>query len=1015
MLRRLFLLTAALWGFSAPALAQSSSVSGLTASGPIVGTQLTYCPIAGSSSLKCTFTQVDTFINAQFSGDCTAASGGLLTCLSTNGTAFGPLATLTSPVPVNKGGTGTTTPSLVAGSGVTVSGTWPNQTITASGGGTLTVTDGTNTVSAATQVTFNGGSVSGTTPNASVTISGGAGLTNFATHSALISATTAFITNTLVQQGFYAVGDGGAATYDWNASSYCPNGTHGSPTTADGLMCILPSGQSASTAGRYLLQVPGGQLDVRMIGFHDDGTDNASLVNALMTAIGPPSNDGGSYDIVFPAAKSQQYVTYYFSNEAVLSRNDTYKCTGNTYSNGAELVFAAGVDGLIQEDQAYTSDHGYGSGTVSNCTIVSLGYGTAKTAASGFTSVNTVSMYSDLGGQLPVSTWSPGDGIMIFPQAGGSFASTDIFVVSPGAYISGVSGSTLTLGSGYTTDSALPASTTLAIYQLPVSLKFSVTTTSGSNAVTVTGGPRLLVPGDMVWSDAFPFGSTVLTVSGSLGSQTAHMTNMFMDATAENATVTHTSGSGQMWVVPAGLKRDVVAQSDQNYITQFPIALQMSCNSAGGLNCTGSHDSNNTFQHDGIGRMTAGDNTSGSSSINEFGGKNFITDFFNGALLGEVDTNFLSESQENNTAYASILGNCLNDNFSLMSGGYQANVDAIGGCATGSGMLPITSGSPWMFVGSQAYLPAGAPSIGAIPSTGQLTGSWQDLSAGTGTQCGTIRNEATGVWFGLSNSHCSTTSTWGYVLNGTTNAWDFFLWADSPAVMSLTAGPAWSQSYTGYVDANPHINFGEGFLMCDYGGSVGCERLFDAGSSAMTTGEQGNERFNLGATGGGTASWVLTPTFTTTLAGNVTQGVTTSVSVAACPSPSLPAGTQIVDTTSAANATQIGTLSTCSSTTLTFQAAASYAGTSGNTIKFLQARPAAPIANDTGGTSWTLGNNMALTPVAIGSLPSCVSGEAGTLAVVNNGIASPTYRQAVSATSTATQLVFCDGSGWTYH
>lgn len=39
------------------------------------------------------------------------------------------------PVSVANGGTGTTTPSLVAGSNITITGTWPNQTVASSGGG----------------------------------------------------------------------------------------------------------------------------------------------------------------------------------------------------------------------------------------------------------------------------------------------------------------------------------------------------------------------------------------------------------------------------------------------------------------------------------------------------------------------------------------------------------------------------------------------------------------------------------------------------------------------------------------------------------------------------------------------------------------------------------------------------------------------------------------------------------------------------------------------------------------
>ena len=47
-----------------------------------------------------------------------------------------PLTTgVTGLLPVANGGTGTATPSIVAGTNVTVTGTWPNQTIAASGGG----------------------------------------------------------------------------------------------------------------------------------------------------------------------------------------------------------------------------------------------------------------------------------------------------------------------------------------------------------------------------------------------------------------------------------------------------------------------------------------------------------------------------------------------------------------------------------------------------------------------------------------------------------------------------------------------------------------------------------------------------------------------------------------------------------------------------------------------------------------------------------------------------------------
>lgn len=68
-------------------------------------------------------------------------------------------------VPVNYGGTGTATPSLVAGTNVTISGAWPNQTINSTGGGggstwtPNTTTGGTMNVPTPAGATTSGGIV----------------------------------------------------------------------------------------------------------------------------------------------------------------------------------------------------------------------------------------------------------------------------------------------------------------------------------------------------------------------------------------------------------------------------------------------------------------------------------------------------------------------------------------------------------------------------------------------------------------------------------------------------------------------------------------------------------------------------------------------------------------------------------------------------------------------------------------------------------------------------------------
>ena len=91
------------------------------------------------------------------------ANGGT----GTTSTTFANLTTnVTGILPVANGGTATATPALVQGTGVTITGTWPNQTINATGtGGTVTSVGGTGTV--------NGISLSGTvTTSGSLTLGG---------------------------------------------------------------------------------------------------------------------------------------------------------------------------------------------------------------------------------------------------------------------------------------------------------------------------------------------------------------------------------------------------------------------------------------------------------------------------------------------------------------------------------------------------------------------------------------------------------------------------------------------------------------------------------------------------------------------------------------------------------------------------------------------------------------------------------------------------------------------------
>jgi len=129
----------------------------------------------------------------------------------TNATAL-PLTTgVTGLLPVANGGTGTATPALVQGTNVTITGSWPNQTINATGGGgsALTVQDEGSTLSTAvTLINFTGAGVTAAgTSSVTVNVPAGSG-GNVSNSGTPTSGQAAEWTSATVIQGVAVTGTG---------------------------------------------------------------------------------------------------------------------------------------------------------------------------------------------------------------------------------------------------------------------------------------------------------------------------------------------------------------------------------------------------------------------------------------------------------------------------------------------------------------------------------------------------------------------------------------------------------------------------------------------------------------------------------------------------------------------------------------------------------------------------------------------------------------------------------------
>ena len=186
---------------------------------------------------------------------------------ATGATAWNATHAFTGVLDVANGGTGTTTPALVAGTNVTITGTWPNQTINSSGGG------GSGTVTTVSVVSANGlaGTVANPTTTPAITLS--TSVTGILKgNGTAISAATA---NTDYQSPIVltTTGSSGAATFNGttlNIPQYTGGGGGGGPILESQIVISQNYTLTSNTNGLsispvtvatgYAVTVPTGQL-----------------------------------------------------------------------------------------------------------------------------------------------------------------------------------------------------------------------------------------------------------------------------------------------------------------------------------------------------------------------------------------------------------------------------------------------------------------------------------------------------------------------------------------------------------------------------------------------------------------------------------------------------------------------------------------------------------------------------------------------------------------------------------
>ena len=177
-------------------------------------------------------------VGQMFFNSAAVAGSNLFGCVAANSWSVIGGVSLTTPLQVANGGTGTSTPSLVAGPNVTIGGNWPNQTISASGNATaLQGVAISPKVPTNNQALIYFGSSSSYVPTSTYTLQNGLGTTATGPTNLQVNVSMGIRTVTATTDTILSTDCGGLVTYG-NASAV--NVSFGTPGLGNNFLTGCP-------------------------------------------------------------------------------------------------------------------------------------------------------------------------------------------------------------------------------------------------------------------------------------------------------------------------------------------------------------------------------------------------------------------------------------------------------------------------------------------------------------------------------------------------------------------------------------------------------------------------------------------------------------------------------------------------------------------------------------------------------------------------------------------------------
>ena len=349
-----------------------------------------------------------------------------------------PLSTgVTGTLPVVNGGTGTATPAIVAGTNITVSGTWPNQTINATAGGSGTVTSVAATVPSFLSVAGSPITTSGTL---AITLSGTAlPVANGGTSLTTLTANNVILGNGTSAPTFVAPStSGNVLTSDgttWASSAPAAGGiAYTSVKTANYTAANNDGVLTNTTGGAFTVTLPTspsvGNIIVVVDSLSQWGTNNLTIdPTALIKIAGNTAGDTLTCDITGAT------VTLVYTGASY-----GWNVSAQVGGNGGTAVTLTGTQTLTNKTLTAPTLTAPvlgtpSSGTLSSCTVDGtnkVGYlnipnSGAKTSSYTLV-VGDVGKFIELGTGgtvvVPASVFAAGDAISIFNNTSASISCT---------------------------------------------------------------------------------------------------------------------------------------------------------------------------------------------------------------------------------------------------------------------------------------------------------------------------------------------------------------------------------------------------------------------------------------------------------------------------------------------------------------------------------------------------------------------------------------------------------------